>query len=39
MSAMDIHSRDMNLYPVLINMGLFVVIAAWLASFAGFMLA
>ena len=36
---MDVKMQDMNLYPVLINLGLFFCMAAYMASALGYALA
>ena len=39
MQLLDVQQQDMNLYPVMISLGLFVVMLSFMASFLGFILA
>lgn len=36
---MDVHQREFNVVPVLINLGFFVCMAAYMAAYLGFLLA
>lgn len=36
---MDIHQREFNAFPVLINLGLFLIMATYMAAALGFVLA